>query len=283
MSVERYLDDLERALRDVGIRGALQLRIMLEAEDHVRSDPGAVDRFGSPREVAQLFADELATDRSRRAAFASFGALAAAGTFFAAGWLLAVPAGDAADIFSAEIPALGVLGALGMLLCPQISLVAGVLALLRATRRRHDRVMPAAGLGLLLTRARVALVFGVLSLASLALYAVEFRAHLAGWFTFGATVGGATLTLPLIFTAQTVRSAASVRSAAPGDAGDVFDDLPIRLPRRPWLLCLATCAVVGLLALAAGGVDEGPRNAVFEAVAVVVGFVALGRRLGLRR
>jgi hypothetical protein len=39
-------------------------------------------------------------------------------------------------------------------------------------------------------------------------------------------------------------------------------------------------ASAGLLA---GGVDEGPRNAVAEFTLVVACFAALGRRLGLRR
>jgi len=68
----------------------------------------------------------------------------------------------------------------------------------------------------------------------------------------------------------------------PGEAGDMFDDFPLELPRRPWLVCLALAALVGLAALVAGGVDEGPRNALAEAVLVMTCFAALGRRLGLR-
>jgi len=40
---------------------------------------------------------------------------------------------------------------------------------------------------------------------------------------------------------------------------------------------------VAAAALIAGGPDEGPRNAVFEFVAVCAGFAGLGRFLGLRR
>jgi hypothetical protein len=36
--------------------------------------------------------------------------------------------------------------------------------------------------------------------------------------------------------------AAAVKSSAPGEAGDVFDDLPLDLPRRPWVLLAATAA-----------------------------------------
>jgi hypothetical protein len=62
----------------------------------------------------------------------------------------------------------------------------------------------------------------------------------------------------------------------------MFDDLPVALPRRPWLVCLGLAGALALLLLAAGGLDEGPRNAVAEPVLVVGGFAALGRRLGLR-
>jgi hypothetical protein len=62
----------------------------------------------------------------------------------------------------------------------------------------------------------------------------------------------------------------------------MFDDLPVRVPRRPWQLCLALAAAVALALLAAGGIDEGPRNAAAEIVLVVACFAALGRRLGLR-
>jgi hypothetical protein len=282
VTVERYLADLGAALHEVGIGGALRRRILVEAEDHLTSDPEALVRFGAPTELARLFADELATERSRRAAFLSFAALAVAGVFFGSAWLLG-PAAGSPDILSAEVPALGVIAGVGMLLCPQIALVAGALALLRATRLRHDRIAPAAELALLLRRSRIALLFGVLSLASLALYAVEFRAQLAGWYAFGASLGAFASAFPLALAAHAASGAARIRSRAAGGAGDVFDDLPLPLPRRPWALCIGTALVVGLGALLAGGSDEGPRNAVVEALAVVGGFAVLGRRLGLRR
>jgi hypothetical protein len=62
----------------------------------------------------------------------------------------------------------------------------------------------------------------------------------------------------------------------------MFDDLPIVLPRRPWRICLAFAGALALLLLAAGGLDEGPRNAVAEFLLVAGSFAALGRRLGLR-
>ena len=89
--------------------------------------------------------------------------------------------------------------------------------------------------------------------------------------------------MPLVAVATAATRIAALRSAVPGDAGSVFDDLPVMLPRRPWALCFGLAGVVSVLALLAGGTDEGPRNAVAESVLVIVCFAALGRRLGLRR
>jgi hypothetical protein len=62
----------------------------------------------------------------------------------------------------------------------------------------------------------------------------------------------------------------------------MFDDLPVELPHRPWLICGALAACLALALLVAGGLDEGPRNAVAETLLVLGGFAVLGRRLGLR-
>ena len=59
--------------------------------------------------------------------------------------------------------------------------------------------------------------------------------------------------------------------------------LPLELRGRPWRFCLLFAAAVAMLALLGGGVlNEGPRNAIAEFVAVCAGFAALGRYLGLR-
>jgi hypothetical protein len=74
-----------------------------------------------------------------------------------------------------------------------------------------------------------------------------------------------------------------------GRGGGLFDDLepvfeviPLRLRGRPWLLCLLVASGAAAAALIAGGPGEGPRNAVFEFVAVCAGFFALGGFLGLK-
>ena len=66
--------DLRRELAAVGIHGRERDRILAEFADHLAYDPDAV--LGDPRELAQQFADDLATDTTRRAALWTFGALA---------------------------------------------------------------------------------------------------------------------------------------------------------------------------------------------------------------
>ena len=277
-----YLDDFGRELGRVGIRGRLRDRILAEAADHLAE--GEVERFGDAADLARQFADELATARSRRATLAGLAALAGAAAVFAAAWLLAAAYGGSADIFSAEWAPLGVAAALAMLVCPQVSFAAGLLAFLRVARCRHERRLPAAEVALLLRRMRVALAFGAASLASVAVYAFEFRAQFSSWYVLAVAPAAAASLLPLAGAAAVASQAAAVKSSVPGEAGDVFADLPLALPRRPWLLLALTAGAAALAALVAGGVtNEGPRNAVAELVLVVAGFVALGKKLGLRR
>ena len=49
---ERLLAELERELARVGIGGRLKRRLLAESEDHIRCDPDAAERFGSPRRIA---------------------------------------------------------------------------------------------------------------------------------------------------------------------------------------------------------------------------------------
>jgi hypothetical protein len=275
-----YLDELGAELARVGIRGRLRARILAEAADHLaQSEP---ERFGDPRAIARLHANALATDRSRHAAAASFAALAAAGLGLAAAWLLTASAGGWPDIASADLVPLGISAAFGMLLCPQLALAAGLLMALGAWQGRQEKLLPASEVALLVRRTRTALACGALSLGSVSLYAIEFRAGLASWYVVLVPLASAALTIPLVAAAGATRRAAAVVSSAPGEARDVFERLPWRLSRRPWVLCLGFALLVGAAALAAGGADEGPRNAAAEVTLVVVGFAVLGRRLGLR-
>jgi hypothetical protein len=275
-----YLAQLELHLALVGIPPRLRGRILAEAADHLAE--GEVEGFGDPQLIAQRFADELATAHGRRAAFRGFGALAAAGAVFAAGWLLVPLAGGWADLTAARLWPLALAAGIGMVVCSQISFGAGLLAVLRARRLRAAYAAPAAEVALMLRRTRIALVFGAIALGSLAVYAASSRGDLASWYVVAVAPAAALLTGTLVVAARSTVQVARVRTSVPGPAGDVFDDLPIRLPHRPWALCLGVATLVAVAALVAGGVDEGPRNAVAEFALVVVCFAALGRRLGLR-
>ena len=72
-----FLADLRRELARNGIRGGLARRIELELADHLACDPHA--SLGAPAEIAERFAVELRVVRTRRAAIATFGALALSG------------------------------------------------------------------------------------------------------------------------------------------------------------------------------------------------------------
>jgi hypothetical protein len=274
-----YLDELSRELAVVGIRGRARARILAEAADHLAE--GDEERFGDPRELAQLFADELAAQATTRAAFAAFGTLGLAGAGFATGWLLLIANGTA-DITSAAFLPLGLVAAFALIACPQISFAAGLLALLRAQRLHRLRTAPAAELALLARRTNTALAFGAASMVAFAVYAVDYHVAFSRWQVLAAATGALVLTLPLGAAAIASRGAGTVRSSVPGAAGDMFDDLPLRLPRRPWLLCVFLAGLLGTVLFLAGGFDEGPRNAVAEVLLVVGSFAALGRRLGLR-
>lgn len=274
-----YLGRLWKELDAVGIRGRRRQRILLETSDHLAEGDEA--EFGDPRELAQLFADELATQATTRAAFGAFAALGLAAAGFAAGWILLVLHANA-DITSASFLPAGLVAAFALIACPQISFAAGLLAVARAMRLRKLRAAPAAELALLARRTNAALAFGAATLAAFAVYAVDYHAAFAHRRVVEGAIGALVLLVPLVAAAVASRTAGAVRSSVPGPAGDMFDDLPLSLPRRPWPACLTLAGTLALVLLAAGGLDEGPRNAVGELLLVVGSFAALGRRLGLR-
>jgi hypothetical protein len=282
---EQYLRQLSVELGAVGIRGSRRRRILAEAADHLR-ESGDPARFGKPKLIAARFADELATTGARRAAVVSFLALAPAAVAFA---LLLALNRPGPDITSAEVLPLGVAGALVIALAPQIALAAGLLAIALAWRLRTAPVAPAAAIRLLHRRAAVALAAGAGTLVGVAVYAVEYSRGLPGWWTTFAFTAAGTAIVPVAVASVVLGRVARVRAQSAGPAGDVFDDLaplidriPLRLRGRPWRFCLLFAALVAGSALLGGGLDEGPRNAVAEFVAICAGFAAFGRFLGLR-
>jgi hypothetical protein len=284
--IGRYLGELAAELGSVGIRGARRRRILAEAEDHLR-ESGEPGRFGDPALVAARFADELATSGARRVAWGSVVALAPAGIAYAI--LFSLPA-PWPDITAGRSVPIAIAAAMTMLLAPQVSFAAGLLAVAGAWRLRSEVAAPAAAITLLRRRAGVSLAAGATALLAVMVTTYEFSAWLSTWrlaLTF--SLAGVSL-VPIAAGALALRGTGALRPQTAGDAGDVFDDLaavlgrlPVDLRGRPWRFCLLFAAAVAALALLGGGVlNEGPRNAIAEFAAVCAGFAALGRFLGLR-
>jgi hypothetical protein len=299
--IASYLAELAAELARVGIRGRDARRVLAEAEAHLREsaesggDEAAVRAFGSARSIAELVAAELATARARRAAISAFAALVPAGLLYAV-LFVTLPVGSL-DLFGGEVPGLGVAALVGSVLFPQVSFVAGMLALLRVIRLRDDRAQPAEELRVQRWRTAVALAAGGLTLVSLAVIALDFRSDVDAWWRLAALAGCATLLVPLLASAHACARATRPRPFAGEHRGDIRDDLSaissavpilqaVRLPAGPWRLALwvaggaALCtAMAGVLA---GDPLDGLLRSAFEAGAVLVCFVALGRRLALR-
>jgi hypothetical protein len=280
--IDSVLRELRRELGAVGIRGRLRRRILAESEDHLRSDPEAPARFGAPQDVANAFAAELGARRSRRAAVSAFAALAIAGAVYTVAFVSASFAGiPAPDTY----PILAVLAFAAIVFAPQIAFVAGVLAIVRALRRREP-VLPSAELRVINRRTGLALVSGLVTMGALALFAFELRSELAGWWvelTFAGTAAASGL---LVLAAAPSAGAVLLRPRVAGEAGDVFDDLgfgrtsPWRFARR---IAFAAGAAVWVAGAVQGDPLDGAVRGLMEAAACLGGFAVFGRFLGLRR
>jgi hypothetical protein len=286
-----WLDRLAAELTARGMTGASRRRILIELRDHIECEPGCEERLGDPRELAAGFADELATDRARRSAFHVFVALAVAAVALvvsqvALGTGVGYPGFSNGLTLALFVPAL-----VGLFVAPQVALVAGGLAALRAVRRRRMTTLPAAELGLIRRRARIALGAGYGVVGGLGLYMINFANVLPGWWL--ALVGAlSALAAGALFAASTrLVRAGSVISAAGGGPGDVYDDLPLISVRwlriRPWRLgALASVAAAIVLtvfeAQAEHSLIEGIQRGAVEGLAAGVGFALLGRAIGVR-
>jgi hypothetical protein len=280
--IQIYLDELERELAARGIRGRLRSRILAEVEDHLNADDGALDRFGSAAGIADAFAAELGARASRRAAVGAFAALGVAGAVFALSFLGAQFAGQPApDTW----PRLGQLALVAVILAPQVSFVAGSLALLRVLRRREP-VLPSAELRVINRRTWVALVFGLVTMAALAVLALELRGDSAGWWVTLTLAGVAIATPLLVLAALPAAGAARLKPRVAGEPGDLFDDLGFGRA-DPWRFAACIAAGLGLVVFLAAAVQgdpfDGAVNGLAEALACLLGFAAFSRYLGLRR
>jgi hypothetical protein len=285
-----WLDELAGELRARAVPARERDRILLELRDHLACEPGCEHRLGDPRALAVTFADELATDRARRSAFVTFAALAGAAvvlivSLITLGRFARYPGYSNGLSTLLFFPAL-----LGMLVAPQIALVSGSLAALRAVRRRRAPALPAAEIALIHRRARVALGAGLAAMAGLELYVVDFSLRLPAWWL--ALVGGlaAVAGVTLLATSSRLVRAQAIVSGAVGPAGDIYHDLPMLnwrwLRSRPWLLGALASLAVGLAlgafeAHAEHSVLEGVQRGMFEGLAAAAGFALLGRAIGV--
>src|SRR5204863_5077461 len=156
------------------------------------------------------------------------------GAAFTVGWIALIAQGTGDITPAPSLPA-GLVAAFALIACPQISFAAGLLALLRARRLRKLRAAPSAELALLARRTNTALAFGAATMIAFAVFAVDYHAAFSSSQVLAAAVGAVVLTAPLAAAAVASRNASLVHSAVPGEAGDMFDDLPVELPHRPWL------------------------------------------------
>jgi hypothetical protein len=279
-----FSTQLGRELSAVGITGRARRRILDEFADHLACDPSA--QLGEPSALAHQFADEVGSARARRAAVVSFGALALAGSLFG----LALVTSDA--VFGATPKGGSVIGRIAVavaILFSQVSFVAGTLAALRWVQRRGSGVLPAAEAKVIVRRAAVGVICGIVTMVSLGTVAIAYhRFQPSAWATF-AIVVAAVGTAALLASLPALWEAARLRPVAEGGAGDIFDDLGGLVPRplagRPWLLAVvvsaAVAVVITLVAVPAQDAIDGAMRGLVDAVLCMVGFATLGRYLGL--
>jgi hypothetical protein len=286
-----WLEDLSGELYARGVTRRDRVRIVAELSDHIACEPGCEERLGDPRALATSFADELATAEARGSAFATFGALAVAAVALAVSLITLGRFAHYPGYSNGLSTALFFPALLGMVVAPQVALVAGTLAAWRALRRRWVTSLPAAEIALIHRRARVALAAGFATMAGVELYVVDFSERLPAWWLGLAGGLAAAGGFGLWVAARTLARARTIVSGAAGPAGDIYDDLPVVgsgwLRARPWLLGALASLVVGLAlgafeAHAEHSVLEGIQRGLVEGLAAGIGFVLLGRAIGAR-
>lgn len=285
----RWLEQLENELSARGVSGRRRERILVELRDHIACEPDCEARLGDPVQLAASFADELGAAATRRSAFGAVAALAVAAVALVVSQLAIGAAGGPPGFEHGHSLALFVPAALGMLLAPQLALVAGGLAAVRALRRRRAGALPASELALIRRRTSVALVAGLATVLGLELYVVDFSSVLAAWWL--ALIGGAAAlaALALLSAMRGLSHASEIVSEVDGPSGDIFDDVPLPgsswLRQRPW--CLGALAASGATAVmtvfvwhAERSLVEGLERGVPEGIAAALGFALLGRAVG---
>ncbi len=283
-----YLNTLEHELTVAGIPPSRRRRILAEFADHLHQDPSA--ELGAPSELARQFADELGTRLALTAAFRAFAALAFTGIslvamFVAVGGNRGLRVGGP---HSVSPPAWAVLTLVVAAVMSQVAFASGLLALLRAWRLRHERVIGAADALVLARRSAVGLVAGLVTLAALPACAVAFP-HAAGhtWTAFAWAVAGAGVVV-LAAVAPLLIGSFRLRPTHRGEPSDLITDLGGWVPRALTPTRCASLLALGIVVLlTAHGVIvddpfDGALNGIADGTACMAGFAVLGRYLGLR-
>lgn len=296
--IDSYLRDLGRELGAAGVGGACSRRFLQEAREHLlesaaeHGEDGAVAAFGPARPLAAVVAAELATARTRRAAYSAFIALAPVGLVYAILFLTFPSAG------TVQGSGLGVLSLAGAVFFPQLAFVCGVLAVLRVVRRSGATALPAADLAVVRRRTAFALAGGALTLASLGAFALDQHSAISTWWLAGslaslgvfapvlAAVGAAT-----VRAGRPMAAAGEVTDTVVEDIGALLVRVPvlreIRLPAEPrrfaFLVAGGAALAVGVAGIAQHDPLDGLVRAAAEGVAVLVCYRLFGRQLGLRR
>ena len=289
--IDPYTSELGSELRRLGVPASRRRRLLAETEDHLRSDPAALSRFGSAGDIARQCADELGSSGARRVSITAFTVLAFAGLLFGALMLAVFATVPRHTIVCCNNASpLQMLSFAVLVIAPQVALITGVLAMVRALRLRRTAALPRTEVDVLRRRTAVALLSGAATMAALVAVVVQFATVLPGWLVPAAYAAGATSLLLLAMTSVPLVMTSRVLVQTAGAAGDVFSDLgpvvPTRLRGHPWGFA-ATCAlvvavVVFLPGIAADdGYDAALRGAA-EAAACLLGFAVLGRYLQLR-
>jgi hypothetical protein len=312
-AIEAYLDHLDRELR---LNRVPRRRLLAEVEDHLRTcaaelraDAGvaeaerrAVERFGTAATVARGFAMVVAATSARRSTYwlgFAFSAYAGACVVFA----------FTASSRFADFPQ----GAPSWLAL-QVGAVAFALSFVRSLRWRSSTDIPEDRIRFLSNGAVIGTVALAVGLAGEAAVALTRPAGVLPWqdlpfvVTAVGVAVGATLVAGLgaasaALRTSTLAAAPGGRRLAPGSLPTLADDVGALLPRarhlataafqRPALLVTAAAAAA-LAGVFIGQIAGRPfaqhasivlpalALAAFEALCVVVGYLTLGRSLGLR-
>lgn len=312
-----YMDELEGELQRAGIPARRRRRILAEFTDHLSENPTA--ELGAPQDLARQFADELGTRLARITAYRAFAVLAVAGItmvvmFFEGGRTWGGWVGYGSHPHTGFMPSWWVPLMVVWFITAQVAFAAGLLALARAWRLRHEPVIKAADAAVLNRRVAVGLLCGAftmlvlpatdLMLARPLTYrlpggAIEpqvdrWRSLLESYgqplWSYVAIIGGPLLIIAMLAMLPSVTAATRLRPSREGVAGDLTSDVGPEISRRvaatPERIAVALSATIVLVMLAVGvrsdDALDGLLRGVLDAGVCMAGFVALGRYLGLR-